>query len=156
MDESENKRRGRVIVLFLRNFIYWLTSFLCFICAIRAKIFMLPAIRLSIRKNQNSGIRKKGSCNIPCESTSDPIVLNATMQTAAPTNRRMPSQDETRIILFIYFLCSFSIIDIYKDKALSFSRTCKNCQNHDFSITICSFSFCKELPNGCLTCVWAG
>lgn len=94
------------------RFVYWLISFLCFVCAIRAKIFTPPAIRLNIKNNQNNGIRKKGSCNMPCESTSDPSMLNVTMQTTAPTNRKTPSQDETWITLFIFSLLFLSWIFI--------------------------------------------
>lgn len=105
-----------------------------FVCAICAEIFTPPAIRLNVKNNQNSGIRKKGSCNMPCESTSEPIMLNATMQTTAPTNRRTPSQDETRITLFIFFLYSFFVMDFYKDKAMTLSRACKD--YHDVFIFV--------------------
>lgn len=88
--------------------VYWRICSFCFVCATRAKIFTPPAIRLNIKNNQNNGIRKKGSCSMPCASTSEPIMLNAIMQTTAPRNRRTPSQNETRIILFIFFFAPFS------------------------------------------------
>lgn len=129
------------------RFVYWLISFLCFVCAICAKIFTPPAIRLNIKNNQNSGIRKKGSCNMPCESISDPSMLNVTMHATAPTNRKTPSQDETRITLFIFSLLLF-VMDFYKDKAMILSRACKDYRDNDFSITICLFSLCKTNANG--------
>ena len=108
---------------------------------------MPPAIRLNIKNSQNSGIRKKGSCIMPCESTSDPIILNATRQTTAPTDRRMANQDETRITMFILILLLFRY-EYCKDKPISQSRTSKDYQDNEFYTHDLLFSFYEEQPNG--------
>lgn len=45
-------------------------------------------------------------------------------------------------------------MDFYEDKAMSLSRACKDYRDSEFSITIYSFSLCKELPNGLRLALW--
>jgi len=72
---------------------------------------------LAMKNNQNNGIKKKGSCRIPCASTSEPITLKVTAQAAAAPNRRILNQDEILIAMFIFFrflfvmdLCGIMIV----------------------------------------------